>query len=81
MGMDAIRQLEGVRINGDGVDFGAAKCAVAVHSSKDCEVGKEKRGNGHRGSGFPSRDQWKSLDCRMVLERKPTRVEKQNGML
>ena len=42
MGMDAIRQLGGVLINGDGVDFGAAKCAVAVYSSKDCEVGKEK---------------------------------------
>ena len=42
MGMDSIRQLGGVLINGDGVDFGAAKCAVAVPSSKDCEVGKEK---------------------------------------
>ena len=42
MGMDAIRQLGGVLINGDEVDFGAAKCAVAVYLSKDCEVGKEK---------------------------------------
>ena len=42
MGMDAIRQLGGVLINGDGVDFGAANCVVAVHLSKDCEVGKEK---------------------------------------
>ena len=41
MGMDAIRQLGGVLINGDGVDFGAAKCAVAVHLSKDCEVDQE----------------------------------------
>ena len=39
MGMDVIRQLGGVLINGDGVDFGAAKCAIAVHSSKDCEAG------------------------------------------
>ena len=37
MGMDSIRQLGGVLI-----DFGATKCAVAVHSIKDCEVGKEK---------------------------------------
>ena len=42
MGMDAIRQLGGVLINGDGVDFGAAKCIIEVHSSKESEVGKEK---------------------------------------
>ena len=42
MGMDVIRQMGRVLINGDGIDFGAVKCAVAVHSSKDCEVGKEK---------------------------------------
>ena len=40
MGMDAIRQLGGVLINGDGMDFGAAKSAAAVQSYKDCEVGK-----------------------------------------
>ena len=39
LGMDAIRQLGGVLINSDGVDFGTPKCSVAVHSSKDCEVG------------------------------------------
>ena len=42
MRMDAIRQLGGVLINGDGVDFEAAKCAVEVHLRKDCKVGKEK---------------------------------------
>ena len=42
MGMDAVRQLGGVLFNSDGVEFGAAKSAVAVHLSKDCEVGKEK---------------------------------------
>ena len=42
MGIDAIHQLGGVLINGDGVDFRAAKCVVAVLSSKDCDVGKEK---------------------------------------
>ena len=42
MGMDAISQLGGVLINDDRVNFGAAKCAVAVHLSKDCKVGKEK---------------------------------------
>ena len=42
MWIDAVHQLRGVLINGDGVVFRAAKCAVAVPSSKDCEVGKEK---------------------------------------
>ena len=42
MGMNAFCQLGGVLINVDGVDIGAANCAVAVHSSKDSEVGKEK---------------------------------------
>ena len=42
MGIDAIHQLGGVLINGDGVDFRAAKCVVAVLSIKDCDVGKEK---------------------------------------
>ena len=42
MEMDTIHQLGGVLINSDGLDFGAAKYAVAVHLSKDCKVGKEK---------------------------------------
>ena len=42
MRMDTIHQLGGVLINGDRVDFRAAKYAIAVHSRKDCEVGKEK---------------------------------------
>ena len=42
VGMDAIHLLGGVLINGDRVDLGAAKCAMTVHSSKVCEVGKEK---------------------------------------
>ena len=42
IGMNAIHQLGEVLINGDGVDFRAAKGAVAVHLSEDCEVGKEK---------------------------------------
>ena len=37
MGMDAICHLGGVLINGDGVDFRTAKCAIEVHSSKEKE--------------------------------------------
>ena len=48
IGMNAIHQLGEVLINGDGVDFRAAKGAVAVHLSEDLRGGQRERGNGHR---------------------------------